>query len=337
MYFTPYNEVPVVRATVPKDASPEALAKAIEENPDAYVERGGILVSRDWEKSTEDGLDLPTGIYRFKMGGWMPPRLVPCSLRDDTYIPLSKMYEPTAAEVRDFVQADGIYADAKRRKILQRLGILLVGPPGNGKTTMIRELIYREIPDDGVAIFMKYCPPVDFIEALDGSTRGRIKVVVFEELAAMVYSDGVEEILDFLDGESSMDKTVTIATTNYPWCLPKTLLDRSGRFDLMVEILNPDEEQRREFLTHFGKASPPETVIHDTFGMSVADLREIILYSERRKLSLSQAVESLRARKAAAERLRHPVSDDSWSKNMATTLLSSKSVRRPTRESSDSD
>ena len=63
---------------------------------------------------------------------------------------------------------------------------------------------------------------------------------------------GIENLLTFLDGESSWDNTVTIATTNYPEDLPANLVDRPGRFDTFIEYGNPAKDDIVKMGEKFG-------------------------------------------------------------------------------------
>lgn len=287
-----------------RNPTPKELADALSADQNAYVERGLFLGSSYDSDTSEVPVELPVGCYRYFSGSWdIPECLFPKSLRDDTYVGVSSLYEPMAKEVRSFIQGKEIYKN-EDRNILYRLGMLLVGPPGNGKTSLIREIAAREMPDDGVMIFMpSSVPSEDFTKQLDESMKNRIKLIVFEELAAALDYHPIEPLLDFLDGEASMDSTITIATTNYPQWLPPSLLERTSRFDLLFYMDNPNESERKEFLEKFGNIQVTNEDIKNTAGMSVSDLKEIILSAQRRNETFASAIERLRARKNMVDRI----------------------------------
>lgn len=68
-------------------------------------------------------------------------------------------------------------------------------------------------------------------------------IFVLEEMTERLRTKSLETLLTFLDGETSWNNSVTIATTNYPEDFPANLVDRPGRFDTFIEYGPPDKEQ----------------------------------------------------------------------------------------------
>lgn len=299
VYYTPFPQEKTFFHTAgdgSRQPTPSEVVKFLTEHPGARLEAGGYFKTHDVTGTDEEPVDLPPDAYRL---GWSWERgeyLAPAKLRDDTYIGISTLYQPIASELKSFIEGKHSYKD-DGMNVLARLGLLLCGPPGNGKTSLIREVMYREMPQDACALFMNHIPSPDFAEALNEGLGDRVKVVVFEELANMLEDISTREILDFMDGETSMDNTITIATTNYPQYLPKNLLERTSRFDLLFYLDNPSDEERKAFLSQFGKFEPTQADIDATFGMSIADLKEIVLSAKRRKETFPQAIIRLRERK----------------------------------------
>lgn len=304
-YFTPFPEPKVnyfFNGNGEQSPSPKQIVESLSRKPDASYLEGGFFAFVDSSSSNEKAVDLPTGSYRYGASWKRGEFLQEQKLRDDTYIGISSLYTPIAEEIRGFVNNKIAYKN-ESLNVLSRLGMLLCGPPGNGKTSLIRELAYRELPSDAAVIFLNDVPSPEFTQALDEGLGNRVKLVVFEELANMLEQVPTRVILDFMDGETSMDNTITIATTNYPQYLPKNLLERTSRFDLLYYLDNPNAEERKIFLEKFGKLNPSEEDIKATDGMSIADLKEIVLSAGRRNETFTQAIKRLWGRKAKVKEI----------------------------------
>lgn len=132
-----------------------------------------------------------------------------------------------------------------------KLGILLFGNPGNGKSTEVMEL-FDICQENKMRIFiidsgfnLNAFQDLRHLLSVDNC------VFVLEEVTERL-SRGVEEILTFLDGENSWSNSITIATTNYPEDMPANLIDRPGRFEQFIEYGNPTKAEIIELGKAFG-------------------------------------------------------------------------------------
>ena len=175
-------------------------------------------------------------------------------------------------------------------------GILLVGPPGCGKTliakavanhtdaTFIRmvgsELAQKYIGEGGrmvrelFSLAKEKSPSIIFLDEidaigakrLDGSTSGDREV-----------QRTLMQLLAELDGFDSLENVKIIAATNRPDILDDALL-RPGRFDRVIEIPMPDEKARSAILSlHVKKMNAKrinvQRVVELTEGYSGAELK----------------------------------------------------------------
>ncbi|MFX1490918.1 MAG: CDC48 family AAA ATPase [Promethearchaeota archaeon] len=177
-------------------------------------------------------------------------------------------------------------------------GILLVGPPGGGKT-----LLAKAVATESEANFIAIRGPEIFSKWVGESEKGIRKIfrkarqvapsiIFFDELDSLapargqwhgshVYESVLNQLLAELDGMEELKNVVVIAATNRPEIIDKALL-RPGRFDRIILVPAPDQEARLEILQVHTRNMP----LHDdvdlqkiakiTEGYSGADLANVV-------------------------------------------------------------
>ncbi|HEY4383427.1 MAG TPA: CDC48 family AAA ATPase [Ktedonobacteraceae bacterium] len=187
-----------------------------------------------------------------------------------------------------------IYANAK---VEAPRGVLLSGPPGSGKT-----LIARAIANQCEASFISIKGPELLSKWVGESEKGVREVfrhakqaapciVFFDELDAMAprrgnSNDGnvgdrvIAQLLTEMDGIEGREGVIVLAATNRPELIDTALL-RPGRFDLVVELRQPDESERQSIFAVHLRERPiaPEITTEElarlTPGRSGADIEAI--------------------------------------------------------------
>lgn len=172
-------------------------------------------------------------------------------------------------------------------------GLILSGPPGNGKTLIGKILAssgegnfiwitandIQEGNTVNISSIFEFArlisPCILFIEDLDLSGAG-------ERETGNLFKPILSEMLNQIDGFKPNDGVVTIATTNNLNSLDKAISERPGRFDVKILLPNPDFNQRLKILRRFTKnfklaeGINLEYIAKNTDGFSCAYVREII-------------------------------------------------------------
>lgn len=165
---------------------------------------------------------------------------------------------------------------------IHKRGILLWGPPGSGKTATVSFIMNQMVAGGGLVILGDSCTPTNLANALAKLREiepERPVVVVLEDIDTIINNYGESDVLSLLDGESSIDNVVFIATTNYPEELDGRVVNRPSRFDKVIKIGMPNVEARKVYL----KSRGLETIIdvdawaEATEGFSIAHIKELIV------------------------------------------------------------
>ena len=177
-------------------------------------------------------------------------------------------------------------------------GILLVGPPGCGKTLLAQAAASMSemnfISVKGPALLSKYIGESELAvrEVFRKAKQAAPCLVFFDEIDALVPQRGggsseshvservVGQFLAELDGIEKLTGVLILAATNRPDMIDPALL-RPGRFDVKVVIPPPDARERLAILKvhtrkkRLAKGLSIEELIPRTEGLSGADLAAI--------------------------------------------------------------
>jgi AAA+ superfamily predicted ATPase len=161
-------------------------------------------------------------------------------------------------------ELDFIAASIRNREMLKaegltiKRGLLLSGPPGDGKSAAI-ECFVNGIAGEATIIIVEavehiravyhlaqtLAPTVVILEDLDLMTKSRQNPYSY---GAISQNDVTGELLQVLSGGSAYADIVTIATTNHPEAIDEALAKRAGRFDAHVRMGYPSDADKQRIL-----------------------------------------------------------------------------------------
>lgn len=177
-------------------------------------------------------------------------------------------------QIRDAVELPFLHPDLYREHDLKPpKGILLYGPPGNGKT-LIAKAVAKSLADrmtgqtqdgslrgyflniKGPELLDKFVGETErqiraiFARARDKATAGNPVVIFFDEMESLFRTRGagkssdvettiVPQLLAEIDGVESLDNVIVIGATNREDMIDPAVL-RPGRLDVKVRIDRPD-------------------------------------------------------------------------------------------------
>jgi hypothetical protein len=205
----------------------------------------------------------------------------------DNLILEGSLKEQIAGDFRSFFEAKDTY---KRYGIPWKRGVLFLGPPGNGKTHMIKGLVNRlGVPCLYVKSFKHpYSTDHEMMRQVFQRARNTAPcLLVLEDLDALLDDENRSFFLNEMDGFASNEGMMVVATTNHPERLDPAILERPSRFDRKYLFNLPEVECRFEYLRMCNGSLEPDLQLSEEELKSLADLTDGFSFAYLKELFLS--------------------------------------------------
>ncbi len=202
----------------------------------------------------------------------------------DSLILAGNLKQEIRSDFRQFLDSEEMYS---RYGIPWKLGVLFLGPPGNGKTHAIKGLVNElNVPCLYVqSMTAHYMSDQSCVNRLFERARTTTPcILILEDIDALVTDKNRSFFLNEMDGFSANHGILTIATTNHPDRLDPAILDRPSRFDRKYLFSLPEVQERRQYSAMINAkledelkldAAGIEAVADETAGFSFAYLKEL--------------------------------------------------------------
>lgn len=271
------------------------------DNPNPTALTQYITVGGGYMPASSTVATLPDGVYEItstQQGTIAKPVIV----KDNLLLELPEMRSEHVLTLIDrFWASEKDYKEGNEfvhGGALFKVGVMLFGKPGTGKTCTIKLLSKKIVAQGGVVFLGNTAGPSTvsgFLRQFAEIEPDRKIIVVLEDFDSLIDAFGEDEYLQMLDGTASIDNVLFIVTTNYPEKLDPRIYNRPGRLTHIVKVDLPSAAARQAYLKAILKRHDHvEHIVANTEGFSVDHLSALVNAVYREGKTLDEEIKRLR-------------------------------------------
>lgn len=259
-----------------------------EDYPDDSNAQHGVcqwtISSNIYIPTSKTKIQLQPGVYEIKSSPQTGIyfELIQISTEDILRLPDSNSVK-VIQEIENFWEREKHF---KQFKFTYKRGILLWGPPGSGKTSVVK-LATKDIVDRGGIVVKFEAHPSILVAGLRLFRQIQPDtpiIILMEDLDEILRCNNESQVINILDGVDMIDKVLFLATTNYPEDIGPRVVNRPSRFDKRYKIPMPSDANRMAYFEFIFQKYPElkckydlEKWVADTKNLSIAHLKELFI------------------------------------------------------------
>ncbi|KZV77177.1 P-loop containing nucleoside triphosphate hydrolase protein [Peniophora sp. CONT] len=247
--------------------------------------------------------ELHNEIWQFKDGFWEKSATLWKDIQaaDWKDVILEADFKKTVKkDVYGFFESREMY---KRFKLPWRRGVIMHGPPGNGKTISVKAIM-KDCAAYGytplyVKTFKNFRGDEYAIQAIfDKARESSPSVIVLEDLDSHITDQNRSYFLNQIDGISGNDGILVLGTTNHFERLDPALSTRPSRFDRKFLFDDPDRPSRRLYVQYWQDqlADSDEITFPVSLAEEIADSTDKFSFAYLKEVFVSSLVTLMKER-----------------------------------------
>lgn len=247
-----------------------------------HIHCGWLFVNGKFLPEKDAISKIPSGVYEVGYDCNLGYFLQNVQLNDESILYHNKHINEIINYVKKFWDSRNEFST---HDMNYKRGVLMYGPPGSGKSCIIRALALETVKRGGIVIILRssknnvsLSSVSELLSSIRRTEKTRMIMMCIEDIEGYV-QEYESALINLIDGTDSINNVIYIATTNFIKQLPPRLV-RPSRFDNIVEVKVPDRDEREAYLKHLYKPNDIELKKHwysDTEGMSYAELKELFI------------------------------------------------------------